>query len=75
MKGGFRPHQGINKFNKVNNMYIVKDQFGYTVSVPIRGSINLTNKQLHRILNILYYLGFRPHQGINKFNPLMYLKG
>ena len=38
------------------------------VSVPIRGSINLT----YLLVVTLYFSSssFRPHQGINKFNPV-----
>ena len=39
------------------------------VSVPIRGSINLTN-DAPTINPSTMSAGFRPHQGINKFNPV-----
>ena len=40
------------------------------VSVPIRGSINLTSYALDIGVVKAYINRFRPHQGINKFNPV-----
>ena len=37
----FRPHQGINKFNEEEVNEVLKVVYD-AVSVPIRGSINLT---------------------------------
>ena len=39
---GFRPHQGINKFNDEQQQYFIDNYCVNLVSVPIRGSINLT---------------------------------
>ena len=40
----FRPHQGINKFNYIDFDEVTADELK-SVSVPIRGSINLTRME------------------------------